>query len=158
MNTDRRRMLQTTGRYGLLGALVASGLVTEREARAQQAAWNKAAFETKDLASTARALGGDLPGQSNQITLNAPDIAEDGAEVRLSVSTTLPNVTMIAVLVAKNPNMLAAAFTLSPESEPFVATHIKMAESSDVFALVRSDGKFHVVRKDVRVTLGGCGA
>jgi sulfur-oxidizing protein SoxY len=64
---------------------------------------------------------------------------------------------MLALLVEKNPNTLSASFTLSPDTEPFVTTRVKMGQSSNVIALVKSDGKFHMAQKEIKVTLGGCG-
>lgn len=157
MSINRRQALQATGAYGTLGLFVAAGIITPQEALAQQAAWNKAAFDTKDVPGTVKALGGDAAGMSDKITVTGPDIAENGAVVPVGVTTTLPNVTMLALLVDKNPNALSAAFTLSPDTEPFVTTRVKMGQSSDVVALVKSDGKFYMAKKEIKVTLGGCG-
>jgi sulfur-oxidizing protein SoxY len=157
MNVNRREALRTTGGYGVLGLFVAAGVITPGQARAQEAAWNKAAFEAKDLGSASTALGGAAPARSDQITVTGPDIAENGAVVPVGVTTTLPNVTMLALLVEKNPNALAATFTLPPGAEPFVTTRVKMGQSSNVYALVQSDGKLYVAEKEIKVTLGGCG-
>ncbi len=157
MSMNRRKALQATGGFGVLGMFVAAGVMTPEEARAQQAEWNKAAFETKDVNGTAKALGGDAPTASDKITVTGPDIAENGAVVPVGATSTLPNVQMIALLVEKNPNALAASFNLTPECEPFVTTRVKMGQSSDVYALVKADGKFYVAKKEIKVTLGGCG-
>ena len=157
MSMNRRKALQATGGFGVLGMFVAAGVMTPEEARAQQAEWNKAAFETKDVNGTAKALGGDTPAASDKITVTGPDIAENGAVVPVGATSTLPNVQMIALLVEKNPNALAASFNLTPECEPFVTTRVKMGQSSDVYALVKADGKFYVAKKEIKVTLGGCG-
>ena len=157
MSMNRREALKATGGYGVLGLFVAAGVITPEEARAQQAEWNKAAFEAKDVAGVAKGFGGDGAAVSDKITVTGPDIAENGAVVPVGATTTLANVQMIALLVEKNPNALAAAFMLTPEAEPFVTTRVKMGQSSDVFALVKADGKFHVAKKEIKVTLGGCG-
>jgi sulfur-oxidizing protein SoxY len=157
MSINRRKALQTTGGLGALGLFVAAGVITPEEARAQAAEWNKAAFDTKDVNGTAKALGGDAPTASDKVTVTGPDIAENGAVVPVGATTTLGNVTMIALLVEKNPNALAAVFNLTPEAEPFVTTRVKMGQSSDVYALVKADGKFHMAKKEIKVTLGGCG-
>jgi sulfur-oxidizing protein SoxY len=60
-------------------------------------------------------------------------------------------------LVEKNPNMLAASFDLPAGTEPSVTTRVKMGQSSNVYALVKADGKFYVAQKEIKVTLGGCG-
>ena len=64
---------------------------------------------------------------------------------------------MVALLVEKNPNALAGMFTVLPDTEPSVSTRVKMAQTSDVFALVKADGKYYFAKKEVKVTLGGCG-
>ena len=157
MSMNRREALRASGGYGILGAFVAAGVITPQEALAQQAAWNKAAFETKDTNATVKALGGDTAATSDKITVTGPDIAENGAVVPVGATTTLPNVTLIAMLVEKNPNMMAASFVIGPDTEPFITTRVKMGQSSNVMALVRSDGKFFVAQKEIKVTLGGCG-
>lgn len=157
MSMNRREALKATGGYGVLGLFVAAGVITPEEAAAQQADWNKAAFEAKDVAGVVKGFGGDAAATSDKITVTGPDIAENGAVVPVGATTTLANVQMIALLVEKNPNALAAAFMLTPESEPFVTTRVKMGQSSDVYALVKADGKFHVAKKEIKVTLGGCG-
>ncbi len=153
----RRQALQGGAAYGALGLFVAAGLVTPQQASAQQAAWNKAAFDTTDIDATAKALGGGGFAPSDKITLTGPDIAENGAVVPVGVATTLPNVTQIAILVEKNPNTLAANFKMSKDAEPFVTTRVKMGQSSNVYAMVQSDGKLYVAKKEIKVTLGGCG-
>ena len=92
----------------------------------------------------------------NEVSLNAPDIAENGAVVPVGVSTSL-KAQQIAILVEKNPNVLAAHFTLPAGTEPFVGTRVKMGQTSNVMALVKADGKWFVTSKEVKVTLGGCG-
>ncbi len=157
MSMNRRKALQTTGGFGVLGMFVAAGVITPQEARAQQAEWNKAAFEAKDVNGAVKALGGDAAATSDKVTVTGPDIAENGAVVPVGATTTLANVQLIALLVEKNPNALAATFHMTPETEPFVTTRVKMGQSSDVYALVKADGKFHVAKKEIKVTLGGCG-
>jgi sulfur-oxidizing protein SoxY len=150
MNLKRRETLKLTA---LIGLMAATGLITD----AQAAEWNKAAFDGKSMDDVLKAFGGGSAEKSSAVTLNAPDIAENGAVVPVGITTTLPKVQQMAILVDKNPNALAAQFTLTADSEPFVATRVKMAQTSNVHALVKSDGKWFVVTKEVKVTLGGCG-
>ena len=92
------------------------------------------------------------------MTLTAPDIAENGAVVPLAVASTLPNVKQLLLLVEKNPNALVAVFNVTPEVDASFATRAKMGESSDVYAVaITADGKAHYAKKEVKVTLGGCG-
>jgi sulfur-oxidizing protein SoxY len=95
--------------------------------------------------------------ESDQITLKIPDIAENGAVVPVTVSTTLADVESISVVVVNNPTPLAALFELSPQSVADVSVRIKMGESSPVRAVVKAGGKLYSTSKEVKVTIGGCG-
>jgi len=154
MEQGRRQALKTGAGLGMLGALVAAGLITPAEALAQD--W-KAAFETRSLADTLKALGGTAAADSKDITITAPDIAENGAVVPVAVASAIPKTESIAILVEKNPNMLAASFTFPAGTDPSVGTRVKMGQTSNVLALVKADGKFFVASKEIKVTLGGCG-
>ena len=155
MNTGRREVLKSGGGLSLLALLGAAGWLTPEAARAD---WNKAAFEAKSMDETMKAFGGSAPAQSKDIAfVSTPDIAENGAVVPIGVTSTLPKTERIAILVEKNPNMLAASFDLPAGTEPTVTTRVKMGQSSNVYALVKADGKYYVAQKEVKVTLGGCG-
>ncbi|MCX8115038.1 MAG: thiosulfate oxidation carrier protein SoxY [Burkholderiaceae bacterium] len=152
MSETRRDFMKLTGVFGLLAA---AGLLTAEEALAQQQAWNKAAFETKSVGDAIKALGGGAPVKD--IAITAPDIAENGAVVPVGVTSKIPKTQAVYVLVEKNPNVLAAGFNIPAGTEPSVATRIKMGQTSNVYAVVKADGKFYVASKEVKVTLGGCG-
>ena len=53
--------------------------------------------------------------------------------------------------------MLAANFSIPDGTLPEVQTRVKMAQTSNVFALVKADGKFYYATKEIKITLGGCG-
>ena len=142
---------------GLFAALAAIGMLTEEEALAQQQAWNKAAFETKNPGDTIKALGGSTAADSKDITMTVPDIAENGAVVPVAVASRIPGTQSIYILVEKNPNTLAAGFTLPQGTEPSISTRVKMAQTSNVLAVVKANNQFYVASKEVKVTLGGCG-
>ena len=155
IDESRRDALTQGGGVTVLSLAVAAGLLKPGEA---QAAWNKAAFDVKGgPEGVAKALGGAAPIESADVVLNAPDIAENGAVVPVGATSKLAKTEQIAILVEKNPNALAALFMMTPVSEPTVATRVKMGQSSDVFALVKADGKYYFAKKEVKVTLGGCG-
>jgi sulfur-oxidizing protein SoxY len=101
-------------------------------------------------------LGAGSPEKSATVTLNAPDIAENGAVVPVGITTTL-KAEQMAILVEKNPSALAAQFFIPAGTESFVTTRIKMGQTSNVYALVKADGKWSMSVKEVKVTLGGCG-
>lgn len=149
MNTQRRRLMQTSA---LMGLMVSAGLIS----RAEAAAWNKAAFEAKSVDDVAKALGGGAPQKSDDVILRAPDIAENGAVVPVGVETKL-KATEMAILVEKNPNAMAAMFVIPAGAEAFAATRVKMGQTSNVYALAKVDGKWLMASKEVKVTLGGCG-
>ena len=154
MEVSRRNFVRSGS---VLGLMVAAGLLTVREARAQQQAWNKAAFEAKSTDEVVKALGGSAVTSSADVVLTAPDIAENGAVVPVGVASRIPNTQAIYVLVEKNPNALAAGFTIPAGTDPNVSTRIKMGQTSNVHAVVKADNKYFVATKEVKVTLGGCG-
>ena len=154
MNNQRRNVLKSGSGAALLSVLAAAGIITPGVALAD---WNKAAFEAKSMADTLKALGATTPADSKDVQLTAPDIAENGAVVPIGVASTLPNVTMVAIMIEKNPSTLAATFTLPAGTEPNIQTRVKMGQTSNVFAVVKSDGKFFMTSKEIKVTMGGCG-
>lgn len=154
MNHQRRSVLKLGTALGLA---VSAGFLTPMQAWAVQQQWNEKAFGATDVDSVVASLGGEGAVESDQITLIAPDIAENGAVVPVGVNSALPNTTEIAILVPDNPSTLTALFKIPEGSLPEVATRIKMGETSDVYGLVKADGKYYMVHKEVKVTLGGCG-
>ena len=157
MNIQRREVLRQGGSVSLLALVAAAGWLKPGEAHAADA-WNKAAFETNAMDATVKALGGTTAAQSKDITFfQTPDIAENGAVVPVGITSTIPKTESIAILVEKNPNMLAAVFDIPAGTDPSLSTRIKMGQSSNVYALVKADGKFYVASKEIKVTLGGCG-
>jgi sulfur-oxidizing protein SoxY len=158
MNSGRRKVLKSTGGAAVMGLAMAAGLFKPGSAWAQQGTWNKAAFETKSLNDAVKAMGGAAPVESKDIQfINTPDIAENGAVVPFTIASKIPNTESIAILVEKNPNILAARFDIPPGTDPWVNTRVKMGQTSNVFALVKADGKYYYAPKEVKVTLGGCG-
>jgi len=156
MNSGRRKVLKGSGGAAVLGLAFAAGLFKSASASAQS--WNKAAFETKSLNDAVRAMGGAAPTESKDITITSPDIAENGAVVPFTIASKIPNTESIALMVEKNPNILAANFSIPNGTEPWVNTRVKMGQTSNVIALVKAgDGKYYYASKEVKVTLGGCG-
>ncbi|RPH40607.1 MAG: thiosulfate oxidation carrier protein SoxY [Burkholderiales bacterium] len=152
----RRKMLSDSARVAV--ALAAAGWLPQAAFAQQAGAWNKAAFDAKTIADLMKAMGGATPAESKDVTLTAPDIAENGAVVPLGASTTLAGVKTLLILVEKNPNTLAASFEVTDAVEASVSTRVKMGQSSDVYAVaLTADGKALFAKKEVKVTLGGCG-
>ncbi|MER1941082.1 thiosulfate oxidation carrier protein SoxY [Castellaniella sp. FW104-16D08] len=154
MNQQRRTVLKLGT---ILGLAVSAGILRPEEALAAQAQWNEKAFTATDIKGAVAGLGGDTASESDKINLEAPDIAENGAVVPIVISSDLPEVTQISILVPKNPNTLTASFDIPEGTLPYVSTRIKMGGTSDVYALVKSQGKFYTAHKEIKVTLGGCG-
>lgn len=148
----RREVLQMAVAAGLIPA---SALT---QAQTPTGDWNKAAFETKTVPDAARALGpGSAPVESRDIQLTAPDIAENGNVVRIGAATTIAGASMMAFLVEKNPNAVAAVFNVPEGTDANFATNVKMGQSSNVIALVKAGDRYFFASKEVKVTLGGCG-
>lgn len=121
-------------------------------------AFNNTAFEAKTLQDALKALGGGAPTESKDVTITGPDIAENGAVVPLGAATTLSGVKHLMLLVEKNPSALVAVFNVSDSVDANFATRAKMGQSSDVYAVaIMNDGKALFAKKEVKVTLGGCG-
>jgi sulfur-oxidizing protein SoxY len=119
--------------------------------------WPEDAFKQKGEADAIKSLYGRTAEPSDKVKLDAPEIAENGAVVPISVATTLTDVTSISFLVADNPNALAAFYNIPPGTIPSVANRLKMAKTSNVTAIVEAGGKLYSATKEVKVTVGGCG-
>lgn len=156
MDVHRREALKAGGGMTLVALLAAAGWLTPRDAAAQN--WNKSAFETHSVDETLKVLNGGTPAQSKDIVFfSTPDIAENGAVVPIGITSSIPKTESVAILVEKNPNTLAAVFDIPAGTDPSLSTRIKMGQTSNVYALVKADGKYYVASKEIKVTLGGCG-
>ena len=157
MNTSMKRRVFLKGSMaaGVAGVAVSAGLLTPQ---AVLAAWPEAAFKAKDVAGALKAaMGSDTTAASGDIKIKAPDIAENGAVVPVTVSTSIGGVESIAILAEKNPVPMSASFDLGKSAQGYVATRIKMGKTGDVVAVVKAGGKLYAARKGVKVTIGGCG-
>jgi sulfur-oxidizing protein SoxY len=148
-------------RRSLLQALLASsvaaaaGLFGSRDAGA---AWAADAFSAKTIADALKgAFGTDVLVPSDAIVIKVPNLAENGAMVPIEVSTALPGLESITFLVERNQNPLAATFYMSPDANRILATRIKLGRSSAVLVVARAGGTLYSARKEIEVTIGGCG-
>lgn len=149
---NRRALLAHSAKVA--GLLASAGWLPQ----AAHAAYNAAAFEVKSMAELVKVLGGSAPTESKDVTLTGPDIAENGAVVPVGVSTTLPGVKRLMLLVEKNPNVLSAMFEVNEALDANFTTRVKMGQSSNVYAVaMMGDGKLLFAQKEIKVTLGGCG-
>src|SRR5258708_30678143 len=115
------------------------------------------AFKAKSDADAIKSLYGKTAEASDKVKLDAPEIAENGGVVPISVSTSLADVTSISILVADNPNALGASYKIPAGTMPSVANRLKMAKTTNVIAVVEAGGKLYSTTKEVQGTVGGCG-
>jgi sulfur-oxidizing protein SoxY len=123
------------------------------------AAWPEKLFNTKSSSNTTNLITDNKDIQvSDKINIKAPEIAENGAVVPVSVEIDLPDIKTISILVDNNPSPLTSVFNLTEQCLPFVSTRVKMAETSQVVALAEThQGKFFSAARSIKVTIGGCG-
>jgi sulfur-oxidizing protein SoxY len=155
-SATRRLILKGAGTVALIGLGV-----LRFDPRAAFAAANdkypEAAFKQKSEAEAIKSLYGKTAEPSDKVKMDAPEIAENGGVVPISVTTTLADVTSISFLVSENPNALAASYKIPPGTIPTVANRLKMAKTTNVIAIVEAGGKLYSTSKEVKVTVGGCG-
>lgn len=152
MQKNRRKALAAAGAFG---ALLVAGLL--RPVAALAAAWNKGAFSSKSTADAMKNLGAPAAEASAAISIEAPQIAENGAVVPIEVLSNIPGTKSISVLIEKNPYPLVATFEFMEGALPFVKVNAKMGETSDVRVLVAAGGKHFSATREIKVTIGGCG-
>lgn len=155
-STTRRLVLRGAG----VAALVGLGVIPFGVPQALAAANDKypeEAFKQKNEADAIKALYGKTAEPSDKIKMDAPEIAENGAVVPISATTTLPDVTSISFLVSENPISLVASYRIPAGTLPSVANRIKMAKTSNVTVIVEAGGKLYSAKKEIKVTVGGCG-
>ncbi len=154
-NIKRRVFLKGSLAAGTIGVAAGAGLLAPQ---AVLATWNEKAFQATSIDDALNAaLGSAAEDGSDKIMIKAPDIAENGAVVPVSVSADIADVESIALLAANNNTPLVAMFNLGAGGVADVSTRIKMANTGDVVAVVKAGGKLHSARKSVKVTIGGCG-
>ena len=147
-----------TGRRALLKAGLALAALAALPRTLLAAAWPEPAFKSTAATDALKGLfGTDQTTPSDQVTLGVPTIAENGRVVPVEVSTSLENVQSISVVVEKNPRPLAASFEMLPGAIPDISCRIKMGETSDVMAVVKTADGIFSTAKQVKVTIGGCG-
>ncbi len=155
MNTMRRTVLKGAGGAGVVSVALAAGILKPTAVLA--ADWNKAGFESKDLGGALGTIGASGASPSSDISVKAPDIAENGAVVPVEISSSIAGTESIAIVGEKNSLPLIAVFNLSNGAQGFISTRVKMGTTSNVIAVVKAGGKVYKAHKEVKVTIGGCG-
>jgi len=158
MPHSRRYPMQTRRQTLKQSAVVAGLLATAGFPQFARAAFNKVAFEAKSVPDATKAAGAASLAESKDVTITGPDIAENGAVVPLTLSTSMAGVKQLLLLVDKNPAVLVALFHVSDSVEATFSTRAKMGQTSDAYAVaIMADGKAFFAKKEIKVTLGGCG-
>lgn len=158
INNERRKLMKYMLGGGAAVAFASTGLLAPSAwAAPAESEWPKEAFSKEKLDAAIESLYGQKATESDKISLDVPTIAQNGAVVPVKVESDLPKVSSIAVFVSGNPFALTCSFDIPEGTLPYVSNRIKMAETSDVTALVMADGKLYRTSKNVKVTVGGCG-
>ena len=154
IDAKRRILLKGSLAAGAVGVAVGAGLLTPR---AVLAAWPEAAFKAQSVDDALKELlGTNTHEASDTIKIKAPDIAENGAVVPVTVESDAENISSISIIAAGNQTPLIASFNLGEGAQGFVSTRIKMAKSGDVVAILTADGRHFSARHHIRVASGGC--
>ena len=150
----RRTFLKGTVASGMLGVAASAGLLAPKMVLA---AWPQSAFDATKIDDALNGLYKSAShSKSGDIKIKAPDIAENGAVVPISVTTGM-KASSIAVLIKENPSPLACSYELGGNTVGFVSCRVKMGKTSDLIAVVKSGGKLHSATRKIKVTIGGCG-
>ncbi len=157
MNSNRRLFLiDSTTMLTLFGfGFFPASVMANRKEKSWQQSW----FENgRTVQETFAALGVDEPIVDQRVVLQAPDTAENGAYVGIGIESSIPNIDAIAFLVDKNPSVLSGYFEIKKLEKLKLGTKIKMAETSDLVALVKAGDQYFMNTRHVKVVLGGCGS
>ena len=149
MHQYRRTLLKAMSTAVPLAIAAGAGLF--RSTSALAAAWHKSGFDAL------KSLGVTNAQPSKEIVLTAPDIAENGAQVPVTITSRIPNTQSISIIVDKNPFPLNSSYDFANGAESYVSTKLKMGQTSNVIAVVKADGKFFTATREIKVTIGGCG-
>ena len=158
MNNTRRVFLKGTLTASALGVAASAGLLTPRSVLAATSSWPKGAFQSTDFKEAMKQIDGSDSAASGHVTLRAPDIAENGAVVPVTMSSDLDNVVSLTLFAKGNPFPLNSNYAFSNGGLPYASSRIKLSKTMEVMAVARTaDGKLYSASKEVKVTIGGCG-
>ncbi len=155
IDAKRRTLLKGSLGVSAIGVAVSAGLLTPGTVLAN---WPKDAFAAKETDAALKDLLGSASTEtSDKVKIKAPDIAENGAVVPVTVESDVEGAKSISIIASGNGTPLIASFDLGADAVPFVSTRIKMAKTADVVAVVQTDSGLLSAAKPVKVTIGGCG-
>ena len=151
---NRRLFLRAASAVGVLCLGAVGGLLP----RSARAAWPQAGFDARDVKELMSALFKDAAASpSSSVQVLAPEIAENGTVVPITIKTTLPKIESITLVAEGNPRPLAAVFRPDARASSMIGIRVKLAKTQAVTAIVRSDGKLYKASKEINVSVGGCG-
>ena len=160
MTLTRRTMLGTIGALGAAAATGALTIVGPRLAEAQTFGQQESVQDALKRLFGAR----PIKDGSALVKLDVPLIAENGAVVPVSVEVQSPMTAQsyvkgIYVIADKNRIPVVTHVALTPDAgAAFMGANIRLGETTDVRAIAeQSDGSLLVVKREVKVTVGGCG-
>jgi sulfur-oxidizing protein SoxY len=148
-------MKTTLSRRNVLA--LGAGALTLMAMPLQLLAGKKEAFMDKKMNNAIKELYGSMDMKKSGVKLKAPNIAENGAVVPITVSSDVKNVESIAIFIEKNPRPLVAVFNVKSGTIPTFSTRVKMGKTSKIVVVAKADGKLYSTSKEVKVTIGGCG-
>ncbi len=157
-----RRNFFKVGATLVVAAMAPRAIMAEDYRKTKPQAWkvkNNEKAKKPDMKGTEDAikqLFGTNETIEGKISLKAPDIAENGAVVPITIKTKLP-ATQIAVFQSANPEATVAVFDVHKNSIPNYSLRIKMQRTGYVTVVAKADGKLYMTKKLVKVTIGGCG-
>lgn len=137
--------------------------------------WNGAVYSAKSLEAFVLAMNGDTttpntsrtvvnrgkvpglgPAKEGELLLEAPELAENGTNVPVTVTSLIPDTDFIALIADHNPNPVVVGFNVLPVNEPRYSVRIKVAETSSLVAVARAKGQWYYTLRDITVMIGGC--
>ena len=154
MNSKRRVFLKGTLAAGAVGVAVGAGMLAPRSVLA---AWPESAFRAESLSDALNNLMGSSSLSDGDVRIQAPDIAENGAVVPITIESGISGAESVALLVTEANFPLTSSYELGEGTKANISTRIKMGGTSDVVAVVKANGRLYSAAKEVKVTIGGCG-
>ena len=149
MKLSRRNILQYSS-LSAIGACLASF------SSSLFAQWPTASFDSKAFDEAFDLVSAGAQVSEGHVMIDAPQIADNGASVPIVISTDLEDAESISIFVEKNPRPFISTIYLNNKLESSVSLRVKMRETSDLIALVKSPSGQYMARQTVKVTAGGC--
>ncbi|GIT07110.1 MAG: hypothetical protein CM1200mP30_07400 [Pseudomonadota bacterium] len=119
--------------------------------------WNQDAFHSRHYQKALESLyGSNVIKKTNNIKIQAPDVAENGASVPITVSTSIKGIETLSIFIENNPLPLIASYNLRQYAIPNFSVRVKIAKSSPIHVVVKSQGKLLSSSKKIHVSVGGC--